>query len=321
MGRIHDRINLICLPITLCVLVWITASTAAEADDFELVGYLPDYRIGGYPVEKAKLLDRIIIFSASPTINGGLDTSVIDRHMPAIYAIKTHCKDLSLCVGGWERGKLFHVVAGSPKMRAEFVKATLSYCQTHGFTGVDLDWEFPRTPKEVDDYTKLLAAFHQACRQLNMQLSIAMSAHHTLPTPAFAYVDRVHLMAYDHGGRHATVLRVTQDAQSLINHRVPSEKILLGIPFYARGIKQRNRVKTYAEIVRQHSPDTQTDEVDDMFFNGPATVKRKTDFARRAGLGGMMIWEIGQDVHDGNGLLNVLSNHIRSPGTTLIKRD
>ena len=32
-----------------------------------------------------------------------------------------------------------------------------------------------------------------------------------------------------------------------------------------------------------------------MVFNGPGTIAAKTELALRAGAGGVMIWEVGQD--------------------------
>jgi len=44
--------------------------------------------------------------------------------------------------------------------------------------------------------------------------------------------------------------------------------------------------------------------VDGIYFNGPATIRQKTQQAIESGIGGVMIWEIGQDRPGENSLLN-----------------
>ena len=39
----------------------------------------------------------------------------------------------------------------------------------------------------------------------------------------------------------------------------------------------------------------QTDEVGGYYYNGRATIGAKVRLARQLGLGGVMIWEVGQD--------------------------
>ena len=54
-----------------------------------------------------------------------------------------------LSIGGWSHGTGgFHYAAKNPMV---FARNSLIYIQTHGFDGIDLDWEYPGY---VDHYSK-----------------------------------------------------------------------------------------------------------------------------------------------------------------------
>jgi GH18 family chitinase len=106
-------------------------------------------------------------------------------------------------------------------------------------------------------------------------------------------------MAYDNGGRHSTLELAFDSADKLLRQGVPSRKICLGIPFYGRPSEGKfGDATTYAEIAGQHKLKPIDDEAAGLYFNGPETVARKVRLARRLKLGGVMIWEIGQDTTD-----------------------
>ena len=44
-----------------------------------------------------------------------------------------------------------------------------------------------------------------------------------------------------------------------------------------------------------------------MYFNGPETIAKKTRYAIEAGLGGVMIWELGQDAEGEASLLQAIT--------------
>jgi GH18 family chitinase len=117
-------------------------------------------------------------------------------------------------------------------------------------------------------------------------------------------------MAYDNDGRHSTPEAAEQAVQSLVDRGVPPEKIVLGLPFYGRGVKDRDRTLTWREIVAKHRPAATLDEVDGVYFNGPETIRRKTRFALQKKLAGVMVWELGQDASGNDSLLQVIRNSV-----------
>lgn len=273
---------------------------------FRVAGYLPDYRAANFDPEAARGLTDLIVFSAEPTAEGGLDASRL-RRVPwdrlRAFRDETGAR-LILSVGGWGRSGGFAAMTASPKARSAFVEAAAAFCAERGLEGLDLDWEHPSNRDEERAYAALLADLAEAFRPRGWTVSITMAGWQRLPAEAFESVDRAQVMAYDHDGEHATFEAAVEDVRKLRALGAPASKIVLGLPFYGRDPRQRGRVITYREVVAAAPDlDPSADVFDGHFFNGPATIARKTRHALETGLGGIMIWEIGQDAPGDKSLL------------------
>ena len=121
---------------------------------------------------------------------------------------------------------------------------------------------------------------------------------------AGATVDLMHMMSYDQGGAHHSSREwgnaMVDQAASLL----PRSKVTAGLPFYGR-FSTTGDWQSYDDIVQRHWPlDPDADSVvtaDNvgnparLGFNGVATITSRTAHAIASGLGGVMIWEVGQD--------------------------
>ncbi|HVX15627.1 MAG TPA: glycoside hydrolase family 18 protein [Pirellulales bacterium] len=292
-----------------------SAALGKEPPAFHIVGYLPDYRVADFNAESAKYLTDLVYFSAEPTADGALKRDRLrNDQLGALQAIKSrHGVALLLTVGGWERSAGFAEMAALETTRARFAVNARQFCLEEHFDGIDLDWEHPADDEQRKNYDRLITAMKREFQTHELQLTVAIAAWQVLSPEAIAAVDRVHLMAYDNEGRHATFDDATSAVQRLLKAGVPAAKICLGVPFYGREVRQGGRSLTYAEIVRKYSPAADTDEVDGFYFNGPGTIARKTRFARAGKLGGIMIWELGQDIADERSLLEVVAGASRQP--------
>ena len=72
-------------------------------------------------------------------------------------------------------------------------------------------------------------------------------------------------------------------------------KWTLGVPFYGRHITT-GEAKAFYELAPLLK-DNRTDLVNDFFYNSQVTIYQKILMAKIAGVGGIMIWELGQDIH------------------------
>jgi GH18 family chitinase len=301
--------------VQLCVLSLAIGVSARAGDGappppaaFRIVGYLPEYRAAEFDLAAARSLTDLVVFSAEPTAAGKLDLTRLKKVPWAkLRAFKTRERvRLILCAGGWERSAHFAAAAGSPDRRREFVQAAVQVCLDERLDGIDLDWEHPKGAAEQDAYGALLAELHTGFQPHGLLLSVTVAPWQKLPGKAFAAVDWVQVMAYDHEGRHSTFEAAREDVEALLGAGVPAEKVVLGLPFYGRDVKKQGRALSYREIVAGHDLKADVDEIDGVYFNGLATTRRKTGFALQSRLGGVMVWELGQDAPGDRSLLTVI---------------
>lgn len=91
-----------------------------------------------------------------------------------------------------------------------------------------------------------------------------------------------------------------QLAQSVFGAR--RRQWTLGLPFYGRDINT-GEPKAYYELagsVVQSGRVRTGDQIGSVYFNSHRTLRRKIELAREGGVGGVMIWELGQDTQPFN---------------------
>jgi len=69
-------------------------------------------------------------------------------------AFKSRNKDLRviLSIGGWNFPSNFYSqMVSDRKSRSTFIKSCVSMMEQHGFDGIDIDWEFPKSPARTDE--------------------------------------------------------------------------------------------------------------------------------------------------------------------------
>jgi len=311
-------------PVLACLVA--AAAAAAPADDFAVAGYLPEWRFDGANWEViAKHVTHLILFSLEPTPDG--DVAALERlPRPALLkrarrATRAEGAKLLLCFGGNGRSAGFSRMARSPAARAAFVRRTVALLDKWDLDGVDYNWEYPgyvmgRGYGSDDD----VAADYAGLRALVEETHAAFAPAGRVVTLAYYpdgrqeqllarhgildFVAYAHSMTYDQSGANHSPMALAEGAVALAKKWLPPRKCTLGLPFYGRDAKTGDWT-TYEDLQAQFwdqvGGDPARDDVVDaanrrrIGFNGAATVERKTRLAREAGLGGVMIWEVGQD--------------------------
>ncbi len=296
-----------------CSSETVNPSPESSAADFKMdvIGYLPDYRIAAVSSVSASLMTHLIFFSIEPTAEGFLELSRFDtaaRTLLSSFKMENIKLKLIIAVGGWGRSQFFPVVTTDDLLRTRFAEQLVTFCRSNYFNGIDLDWEFPSNSAEQLGYAQLIAQLGDSCKANNLTLSVALNVYQTIAPEVYTHIDRVHIMSYDHGGRHATFTQAVDDVDNFLARGIPPEKLYLGIPFYGRKITDFSQSLSYREIVSRYHPGESIDEVDGYYFNNINTVREKSIFAREAELGGVMVWEIGQDIQGEGSLLATIYN-------------
>jgi GH18 family chitinase len=281
----------------LCGMLCTTAGLAADRE-FAVIGYLPEYRFEKFDFDRARMATDVVLFSLEPRADGSLDTKDLTDAVvrSAVQKLQNRGCKVHVTIGGWGHSTAFSTVTADEGLRLTVARNIVDYCERHGLDGVDIDWEHPRTDAEREQYGKFLTDLKSALEPHGRSLSIAIAPWERLAPASITAVDRIHLMAYDNGGRHSTFEYAEESLGKLAAQQVPPEKICLGIPFYGRPFRgEFGAGKTYAEISAGLETAPDSDELNGIYFNGPSMVASKTRLARDRGLGGVMIWELGQD--------------------------
>ena len=285
-----------------------TKSPVAQAA-FHVTAYLPDYRLPTLEPARLAGVTDLIYFSISPLPTGDLD---LQRCTPAALR-KLHeltqgrSLRVLIAVGGWERGDGFAPMIADPKARAHFIHALTQFCRDNKFAGADFDWEGPQNPAQETGYGTLLHEIKQSFALERLRLTVAQASWEKLPQAGLEAVDEIHVMAYDHEGEHATLAQAQDDIAVFVKKGVPKKKLFLGLPFYGRAVQDRTKEITYAEIVQKYHPLAEVDRVADFYFNNTRTITIKTRMALQESLGGVSIWELGQDTLGENSLLQAVA--------------
>ena len=312
-----------CLAIPLLVLISAVLGTICceSADPLAnapaVIAYLPEYRLAGFTADRLDGLTDLVLFSIEPKPSGVLDT--IRLKPEAIRKVIAACREkkvrVTIALGGWERSKGFARMARNAEARQRFAKNLTSYCLDNQLAGADFDWEHPHDVAEEQAYADLMVETKRQFKPHKLTLSAALAGWQNLPAVGFEALDRIHLMAYDHDEpRHASLDLVQADIKQMLAHPGMSpEKLCVGIPCYARGLKNRGKSITYAEIVDKFQPAANLDETDEWYFNGLDTVRTKARLVRDQTLGGVMFWELGQDATGDASLIRAARRELTAP--------
>lgn len=167
-----------------------------------------------------------------------------------------------LAVGGWNFDQSrFSYAASTPTTRANFAQSVVSFLTTHGFSGIDLDWEYPVTRQgtaaDYANYPLLCQALRQAFDnaghpQWLITIATAINWNDRLE-PGYdlvgmePYVDWFNIMSYDIYGSWDSVAGANADMpyiQDTMNNifalGIPREKLVFGLAAYGRSTRLVN---------------------------------------------------------------------------------
>ncbi|WP_291530478.1 glycoside hydrolase family 18 protein [Bacteroides sp. UBA939] len=190
-----------------------------------------------------------------------------DRFQKIVELKKKH-PGLKICISFTDtkedpRGGCFSRLAKSDEFRKKFAADCKAFVQKWGIDGVDMDWEFPGlswsgntdaydVAVDVANHVLLMKQLRETLGNGYLLTYAGYSNDKAAVTGGWRYidiaavnpyVDFVNIMTYDldEAPRHQSALndpRATSDCtravQAYLNAGMPANKLVLGVPFYAR---------------------------------------------------------------------------------------
>lgn len=280
-----------------------------NTNQYKIVGYMPDWAGTPEAIQYSKLTHINYAFLL-PNGNGTLQgiSSASATKLRSIVSL-AHARNVKvgIAIGGWNNGNdsAFETLAVNASTRTAFVNNVINFVTTYNLDGVDMDWEYPDPGASADRYALLMQELSSALHARGKYLSAAVVASGGtgggIKNEVFGYVDMLNIMAYDASDtNHSPYSYAVSSLDYWINRGLPREKVVLGVPYYARPSWQDYRLKVAANAANACRD---TDGSD--FWNGVPTIRQKALLARNR-TGGIMTWELSQDTNTGNSLLTAM---------------
>lgn len=322
-----------------------TAKKLLPKSDKVLIGYVQDFR-NPDSIDYTKLTHVIFSF-AHPTKDGHLllnGKMASDNLKAVVSKAHQHKKKAMLAVGGWyniqggESYNYFQPAITNPSTRTTLVSELVSMANSEKLDGIDIDFEHPHSQQDAQNLSLFVKELSEPLHVAGKELSIAvhskinsvtgLESHYVVYDPnMFQNADYVNIMAYDgqyDEGYHAANLSPYPFTEKIVSYwsklfdqyHLDKKKLILGIPAYGQPENSSAKQVSYAAILKNNRENANHDNVimnnTTYYYNGEATIKRKTDLAINHDFGGMMIWEAGLDSQGSDSLTAVISDSLQN---------
>jgi hypothetical protein len=287
----------------------------------KFVGYLPDYD-GSYAdfaksLDFSKMTHLYLAFGLPPFCNGicttdsdmtfslGQTDADIKKLVDAAHKAGVEVI-LSIGGGGGDQQILQFYNAG---LSRPLVKSLNVYVHDHNLDGVDLDIEDPNNMGEP--YAELTQVLVDTFRPQHKIVTAAVAEYlqNAMPDKALHMFDFVNVMNYSNYSDAVTAMDCYANEK-----KVPKERITLGVPLFAQS-GEVNIEETYSTVLAAYPDAWQYDMVSGgtldggitLYYVGQDTMARETELGKE--YGGIMIWELSQDVSGPYSLYKVIEDH------------
>lgn len=284
------------------------------------VGYLPNYR-GALSVwtTKADFQRLSYVHLAFADVDAGGNMSYSDPSLTTFVAA-AHAANVKVCmaIGGAatiENPGVFPALV-SPAGRDGFSQKIVDYLVANDLDCIDVDLEGNGVNGDYGGFvTNLRGKLNTAGKE--MSAALAQWFGDKIPAEALAAFDFVNIMSYDLGGvcefwkstpcNAAGFEAMKAEVNYWVNTRgLPKAKAVVGVPLY--GYRWTSGAASGQALMASQIHATYPDRVGSDWFTLPdgtqvtfdsiATTQAKAVYAKE--FGGIMIWELGQDLNNGS---------------------
>jgi len=312
-----------------------TETTAPTPSNFKVVGYITHWHLNRLPDLKLQGLTHLIYQGIEITNSGDPTLQVannagwwqISNVVTAGHA--ANAKVLVSLIGQWDNSSM-NTIWMSKDKRKQLINNLRELTVNYNLDGIDIDNENWTSDKSI--YSTFVKELHDALAPLKKMITMAGSPYQVGINPeVYSYLDFVNVMTYDMSlGKgypfHSTFEESVAAIQLWADKGMPKDKILIGVPLYGRD--GNTSFYEYRRLVDQYKPKPDQDQVSEtnasggiIWWNGPDLAKKKAQFVKENGFGGVMLYELGTDTLDSTSILlsvyEVTANpSVTQPGST-----
>lgn len=311
-------------------LFWICLAAISLTKGYsqvKVVAYVPnwiDLNSFAYTISYDKLTHINIAFENIADASGNLSFSSANNVL--IQQAKAHNVKVLISIGGGGIENNTTLLGWYSNLlkdanRAAFIQKISNYISSHNLDGIDVDLE----GSAIDDnYGKFITDLANKLRPQGKIISAALGSTwwaggDRVPSSAIPYFDYINIMAYDltgpwsSPGQHSPYSFAESSLNYWLGRGLPASKAILGVPFYGYGFNDLYNTDgyTYTQIVTNYPGAENSDQVGNViYYNGISTIKQKATLGKNSG-GGVMIWELSQDINDSRSLLAAIDQVIK----------
>lgn len=293
--------------------------------------YMPGRNISKRDIEKIdfKVITHVFLaFSLLEIDENGNYVPVISEPLKkGIALVLNHIKEIGadtkvlVSIGGYGAGG-FCETASAKESRKAFAKKCAEILDEHKIDGIDMDWEYPTIAYEDEgvnacencnkDFILLMEEIKDAIGESLLTAAVGSDHWYMFDLKRLnKSVDYINVMTYDMNQTAHSSMELTKSAVEGWGNGIDRNKVVLGVPFYARCTNEKYEWKGYSELMGLVENKTAeilyTDDQDYVVIDGnklsidtEKSIAKKISYIKENGFAGIFNW---QEFTDYNGSL------------------
>jgi len=316
-------ISLMALALSIMFFQIDTAWADTRQPSFKIIGYYSG-SLFDEPVDKLQTdkLTHVIYAFLIPREDGTLiDLEKPEQLKQLVDKAHRDGARVFIAIGGWSYQNkplqpVFEAVAASDDTRKLLIENICKFVTANDLDGAELDWEHPNADS-IGNYEKLVVELKAALDYENKELTAALNgawSKNEGPEVSKLMTDRclncfsfINVMAYDMNNEaHSPLWFADTSVDYWLNRGVPAEKIVLGMPLYARPSWLQYRQLAALDpdyVYTDHAATTPLAS----HYNGINTLREKTVIALSKA-GGVMLFDVNEDTGDETSIVSMIHN-------------
>lgn len=311
----------IIIPVIMTFFTTEAGLTDTYETPFKVVGYYSG-NLFDEPVDKLQTdkLTHVIYAFLIPREDGTLVDLEKPEQLKQIVD-KAHHEGtrVFIAVGGWSYQNrplqpVFEKVAASDEKRKLLIHNICTFVNEYDLDGVELDWEHPNAGT-IADYERLVVELKNALDLQGKEFTAALNGAWSktegpevsklITDDCLKCFSFINIMAYDMNNEaHSPLWFAETSVDYWLNRGVPAEKIVLGMPLYARPSWLQ-----YRHLAEMDPEYAYTDQADTSplpsYYNGINTLREKTVVALSKA-GGVMLFDVNEDTDDETSIVSMI---------------